>query len=94
MGFLGSHLVEALVDSHEITVMDDLSNRHSENLSGSMGELDLIQGTILDRALLEEACRGAACVIHLAAISSVAAGESYPSAVDEVRRWLTEIGSG
>ena len=37
-GFIGSHLVDRLVDqSHEVLVVDDLSTGHADNLAPAQG---------------------------------------------------------
>ncbi len=72
-GYIGSHVVRALLDSgHEVTVYDNLSSGKKENL---FNEADFIKGDILDWLLLENSMkRGFDGLIHLAALK--AAGES------------------
>lgn len=71
-GFIGSHLVEALVtDGCHVTVVDDLSSGHLENLAGVKEQIAFRQGDIRDLDFLQQACRGCDVVFHLAAVVSV-----------------------
>jgi UDP-glucose 4-epimerase len=71
-GFIGSHLVEALVDRGAIaSVIDDLSNGLRENLASVADRVKFIEGSILDDAALRDAMTGAEIVFHQAAIASV-----------------------
>ncbi|MDD5673824.1 MAG: UDP-glucose 4-epimerase GalE [Chitinivibrionales bacterium] len=73
-GYIGSHVVRALLDKkYGVTVFDNLSSGSRENL---FAEAQFIQGDILDRAALSEAMQDGAFggLIHLAAFK--AAGES------------------
>ena len=71
-GFIGSHLVEALVHSGAlVTVLDDLSTGKRENLSSVEGQITFIEGSILDAEKLSRAMEGVAYVVHLAAFVSV-----------------------
>jgi UDP-glucose 4-epimerase len=69
-GFVGSHLTDALVaHGHRVIALDDLSSGSRENLSGSLatGRVRLIEGSVLDRELVD-GCMGEADVcVHLAA---------------------------
>lgn len=50
-GFIGSHLVDLLVDEgHSVTVIDDLSSGKKENIKGHLdsGEVKLIEGDIVE----------------------------------------------
>lgn len=68
-GFIGSHLVEALLASgHRVRVLDDLSTGQRDNLPASV---ELLVGDVADRALLARACEGVAGCFHLAAVASV-----------------------
>ena len=61
-GFIGSHLVDKLIDHNcYVTVLDDLSNGKRYNLSESHhnGQLELVEGTILDRAVVAKAVEDA-----------------------------------
>jgi UDP-glucose 4-epimerase len=69
-GFIGSHLVENLVASgHEVTGLDDLSTGREENLAAVSGHprFGLVQGSVLDRRLVDELAAGSDYVFHLAA---------------------------
>ncbi len=71
-GFIGSNLCEALSQDpafDEVVALDDLSNGFAENLDGI--DAELVVGSILDAAMLDEVCAGAAAIIHLAARGSV-----------------------
>jgi UDP-glucose 4-epimerase len=76
-GFIGSHLVEALLaDGHPVRVLDDLSTGKPENLPAAA---ELVVGDAADRALLATAVHGVSGIFHLAAIASVARGnEDWP----------------
>ncbi len=87
-GFIGGHLVEALVSfGARVTVIDDLSNSDAAHLAGLIdaepGRVRLVHASILERAALEEAVEGCELVFHLAALGSV------PRSVDDpTRTWL------
>ena len=64
-GFIGSHVVDALVARGDSTVvLDDLSSGTADNLNS---QAKLINGSILDTSAVDGAVRGADCVFHLAA---------------------------
>jgi UDP-glucose 4-epimerase len=69
-GFIGSHLVEALLArGDEVTVLDNLSTGRRENLAGFAGHpgLRFVEGDVRDAARLAGAIAGAEAVFHLAA---------------------------
>lgn len=71
-GFIGSHLVEALVNhGAKVRVLDDLSTGREENLAPVADRVSLIRGSILDRDHVGEAVNGVDIVYHLAALTSV-----------------------
>jgi UDP-glucose 4-epimerase len=76
-GFIGSHLVDALLaEGHEVRVIDDLSTGKPENLDP---RATLIQADICNAAALQTALQGAGGCFHLAAIASVQrANEDWP----------------
>src|SRR5271163_3610578 len=71
-GFIGSNLVDELVRrGQDVVILDDLSSGKEENLAALRSQVDLRIGTIADLAVVQSACSGIDCVIHLAARTSV-----------------------
>ena len=69
-GFIGSHLVDALLDEgHAVRVLDDLSSGHRNNLPK---QVELAEADVIDPAAVERAFDGVDGCFHLAAIASVA----------------------
>ena len=75
-GFIGSHVVEHYQDRADVIVLDDLRTGHRENLDGM--KCRFVEGSILDRALVDEVMGGVDYVIHLAALVSVPESMSMP----------------
>ncbi len=72
-GFIGSHIVEALVNRGcQVTVLDNLSTGHLENLEAVADRIRFINGDICDQKALNEAISGSDVVFHEAAVVSVA----------------------
>ncbi len=74
-GFIGSHLVDRLVEhGDEVTVLDDLSTGRRSNLRGhaERDTVRLVEGTILDEALVDSLVESSDRVFHLAAAVGVA----------------------
>ena len=73
-GFIGSHLVEHLLEAgDDVAVIDNLSTGRLENLQAVLGHprLRFVQGTILDRSAVDQVVGGADRVFHLAAAVGV-----------------------
>lgn len=73
-GFIGSHLVEALLGRGEaVTVLDDLSTGGRSNLAAVAGHarLTVVTGSVCDEVAVDEAITGCDRVIHLAAAVGV-----------------------
>lgn len=71
-GFIGSNIVDALVEKGvEVVVVDDFSTGKRENIEQVKGKIELFEGSIVDTDLLKKAFAGADAVIHLAALPSV-----------------------
>jgi UDP-glucose 4-epimerase len=79
-GFIGSHLVEALADSHEVIVLDDLSSGKRENLNLVHDGVTIAEGSITNPALLKKVFRGADGIFHQAALVSVTGSVDNPRA--------------
>ncbi len=68
-GFIGSHLVDRLLAlGHSVTVYDDFSTGSRRNLreAQASGQLSIIDGSVLDRDLLDRSMQGMESVFHLA----------------------------
>ncbi|MFY9529966.1 MAG: SDR family oxidoreductase [Candidatus Acidiferrales bacterium] len=84
-GFIGSHTVDELVRrGHSVTVLDDLSAGKEGNLSGMLDKIEFIHGSICDLAAVQQACRGADYVFHLAARTSVPGSVKDPLETNRV----------
>lgn len=73
-GYIGSHLVDWLVDEgHDVTALDDLSTGSAARLAARSrrGEVRLVTGSILDAGLVDREVAGADTVFHLAAAVGV-----------------------
>jgi UDP-glucose 4-epimerase len=71
-GFVGSHLVEALVQSGaQVTVLDDLSSGTKDNLSHISEQILFVHGTITDFETCMHVTQGKQVIFHLAAQVSV-----------------------
>ena len=71
-GFIGSHIVDALVaNDHGVVVLDDLSSGHKENLSKAWNRIEVIEGDIRDAATCLKAAEGCDGIFHEAALVSV-----------------------
>jgi UDP-glucose 4-epimerase len=78
-GFIGSHLVDALVrEARPVRVLDDLSTGLKDNLAHHGGRVELVEGSITDPDAAAEAVRGAGVVFHLGALASVARSVETP----------------
>ncbi len=83
-GFIGSHLVDALVgEGHTVRVVDNFSTGKRENLAQSREAIELFECSITDRPALDEAMRGTDYVFHLAALASVPRSVDDPLACHE-----------
>ena len=82
-GFIGSHLVDRLLDGrHEVVVLDNLDPQVHGRVSEprhlashvAAGAVRFLRGDVTDRAALATALEGAEAVVHLAA--AVGVGQS------------------
>jgi len=81
-GFIGSHLVEHFQGRAEVRVLDNLRTGRRENLAELACEF--IEGSILDRSLVQRAMQGVDYVFHLAALISVPESLEQPVACVEI----------
>jgi len=73
-GFIGSHLCKALLQSgHKVLALDDLSTGNKENLSNltSNPRFTFVNGSILDREIVERMVDQSDSVMHFAAAVGV-----------------------
>lgn len=83
-GFIGSHMVDALLKAgHRVRVVDNFSTGKRENLAPVLGKIDLCEISITDREALAEAMQGVDYVFHLAALASVPRSVNDPIGSNE-----------
>ncbi|MGV8916639.1 MAG: NAD-dependent epimerase/dehydratase family protein [Pseudomonas sp.] len=78
-GFIGSHLVDALLaKGYAVRVLDDLSTGKLNNLPMGNPALKVVVGDVADASTVSEAMHGCSAVVHLAAVASVQASVEDP----------------
>ncbi|MGQ9722658.1 MAG: GDP-mannose 4,6-dehydratase [Candidatus Jordarchaeum sp.] len=72
-GFIGSHLVDSLIEKNEITVLDDLSSGNIQYIKNYLQKknFSFIKGSILDKKIVEKAAKDINIIIHEAAVVGV-----------------------
>jgi UDP-glucose 4-epimerase len=81
-GFIGSHLVDALLAAgHEVRVLDDLSNGRRENVHEAA---ELLVGSLADPDAVTQAVDGRELVFHLGALGAVSRSVADPLTTDRV----------
>ena len=81
-GFIGSHLVDGLLDlGHEVVVVDDLSTNEGRRVNPAA---TLVEGSITDLDLVMSATEGADFVFHAAAWARVPRSIDDPVGTHEV----------
>jgi UDP-glucose 4-epimerase len=71
-GFIGSHLIESLINrSDQVVVLDNLSTGSNKNLSKVADQITVHNGSILDQQLVDKLVADCDYVIHLAAALGV-----------------------
>lgn len=67
-GFIGSHLVEALVkEGHQIKVIDDFSTGQKRNLDAVKDIVHIVKGSVMQRQLMKKLIKDVDVIYHLAA---------------------------
>lgn len=69
-GFIGSNLVEKLIENNEVIVIDNFSTGKKENLNGFDG-IKIINGSITDIKLLQREFKNVDYIFHQGALPSV-----------------------
>ncbi|MGB9624419.1 MAG: SDR family oxidoreductase [Phycisphaerae bacterium] len=71
-GFIGSHLVAALLERGDrVRVLDNFSTGRRENLTPFLGRIDLIEGDLRNLDDCRRACRDIEFILHEGAVPSV-----------------------
>lgn len=84
-GFIGSHLVHALVArGHDVRVLDDFSTGRLSNLFGIVDDVHLVEGSITDRDCVRKAVHEIDYCFHLAALPSVQRSIADPETTNHV----------
>jgi UDP-glucose 4-epimerase len=80
-GFIGSSIAEELLSKGErVRILDDFSTGRRSNLEALKGDFELVEGSIVDPAIVTKAMQGVEVVFHEAAIPSVARSVENPQA--------------
>ena len=85
-GFIGSFLVEGLVELGEVKVIDDLSSGKLENLAQLLerDDVSLERLSVTDLEGMKPHFEDVDCVFHLAAISNISSSVADPLRTNEV----------
>src|SRR6478735_8866757 len=84
-GFIGSHLVDALLAlGATVVVIDDLSGSDGGNLAHVRERIEFVKASILDADAVKRAMSGCRYVFHLGALVSVPASVERPRPYDHV----------
>ena len=73
-GFIGSHLTERLLEQgDQVTVLDDLSTGAKKNIEALIAHpgFEIVEGTMLDKALVRKCMEGVDGFFHLGAALGV-----------------------
>jgi len=71
-GFIGSHLTDLLVqNNYEVAVLDNFSTGRMKNLETSSNDIEIFNGNMGNRELVEKALQGVSTIHHLAAQPNV-----------------------
>jgi nucleoside-diphosphate-sugar epimerase len=82
-GFIGSHLVEALLARGDLVrVLDDLSTGHRDNLAPWLSDIEFIEGDCASPEDARRAVFGVELVFHQAAVPSVPRSVADPVGTD------------
>lgn len=78
-GFIGSHIVTSLVERGDsVRVLDNLDTGKKENLAGVIDTIELIEGSIVDPAVVAKAVKDVEVIFHQAALASVPRSVASP----------------
>ncbi len=84
-GFIGSHLVRALLlQGNAVRVMDNLSTGSLDNLAEVMEDVEVVHSDLRERSACLNACKGVDAVYHLGALGSVPRSIEDPQITNDV----------
>ena len=88
-GFIGSHIVEALVErGNRVRILDNFSTGKEENLGNITQQhnnpIEIIKGDLRNEDVVKEAIEGIDYVFHLAALPSVSRSVEDPVGCSEI----------
>ena len=84
-GFIGSHLVSALLGrGDQVVVLDNFSSGRRSNLDEFAGEIELVEGDLRSYERVHAAMRGVELVFHQGALPSVPRSVQDPLTTNEV----------
>jgi UDP-glucose 4-epimerase len=85
-GFIGSHLADALAESHEITILDNLSSGNIHNIRHLLDDerCTFVEGSFTDEDIVLSLCEGIDGIFHLGALTSVQQSVEEPRRAHEV----------
>lgn len=78
-GFIGSNLIDRLIENNHIIVYDNLSSGKMAYLQNHLGKRNFkfVKGDLLNKNLLEKSIKSSNVVFHLAANSDISYGTKY-----------------
>ena len=80
-GFIGSHLVDSLLNENfEVTVIDNFSTGHPENLAHVREKIKLVEGDLAVQGAWKKEFSNIDWVLHLAALADIVPSIQQPEA--------------
>ena len=84
-GFIGSHLVQLLLNhGHSVRILDNFETGSRETVSEFKGEVEVIEGSVVDLKTVQQAVHGMDWVFHQAARGSVPRSIEDPAGTHEI----------
>lgn len=84
-GFIGSHLVEALLARGDrVRILDNFSTGQRANLAQAAGQFELVEGDLRDPGPAQEAMREVDCIFHMGALVSVPQSMADPLSAEAI----------
>jgi nucleoside-diphosphate-sugar epimerase len=84
-GFIGSHIIEALLkEGEKVRILDNFFSSSPQNIVPFKGKIELVKGDIRDARAAKKAAAGVDYVLHQAAMRSVPRSVQEPKACVEI----------